>query len=50
MQPTEEVAATENVLEFFPCDTTGVVLLEGTEKELRAGLRLRSSQGCGDAA
>lgn len=31
MQQTEEVAAAENVLAFIPCDTTGVVLLEGTE-------------------
>lgn len=35
MQQTGEVAADENVLAFIPCDTTGVVLLEGTEKKRR---------------
>lgn len=49
MQQTEEVAATESVLAFIPCDTTGVVLWR-ERKGLRARLRLHSSLGCGDAA
>lgn len=32
MQQTEEVAATENVLAFIPCDTTGVVLWRAQKK------------------